>query len=102
MLTVYALGAPPSAIQKQYDGNTNYQIPLKHPKNDVSNDLADVEGFKKYLGRDEHYQSFVVFFQDEIDKKGWQAVLNEYLFARDPRADDMLARLFGGGSILAI
>lgn len=52
--------------------------------------------FKTYLGKEKYYHDFLVFFQKEIDEKGWQNVLNEYLFARDERADDMLVRLYAG------
>jgi len=31
--------------------------------------------------------------QNEMEKKGWENVLNEYVFAGDERADDLLGRL---------
>lgn len=52
--------------------------------------------FKTYLGSDKYYHDFLVFFKEEIDQKGWQEVLNEYIFKGDERADDMLVRMFGG------
>lgn len=45
---------------------------------------------------DRYYTNFLLFFQNEIDNKGWQAVLREYLFQGDARSEDMLIRMFGG------
>lgn len=58
--------------------------------------MHDSSQFKSYLGDETYYHDFLVFFQEEIERKGWQNVLNEYLFAEDERADDMLVRLFAG------
>jgi hypothetical protein len=52
--------------------------------------------FKSYLGDEKYYHDFLVFFQKEINAKGWENVLNEYLFANDDRANDMLSRLYAG------
>lgn len=58
--------------------------------------MHDPEHFKGFLGNERYYHDFLKFFQDEMEEKGWENVLNEYLFAADERADDMLARLFAG------
>lgn len=52
--------------------------------------------FKSYLGQEKYYYDFLVYFQQEIDKSGWQSVLQEHLFAETELADDMLARMFAG------
>lgn len=31
-----------------------------------------------------------------MEEKGWENVLQEYVFAGDERADDMLGRMFAG------
>ena len=54
------------------------------------------ECFKSYLGQEKYYHDFLVYFQQEIDKSGWQHVLQEHLFAETEHADDMLARMFAG------
>lgn len=64
--------------------------------------LNDPEEFKKYLGKENYYHDYLVFFQNEFEKKGWENVLNEYVFAGDERADDLLGRLYGGTSLLSI
>ncbi|KAL6155196.1 hypothetical protein ACJQWK_01262 [Exserohilum turcicum] len=58
--------------------------------------MHDPERFKSYLGKEKYYHDFLVYFQQEIDKKGWQATLHEYVFCQTPRADDMLVRMFSG------
>jgi len=58
--------------------------------------MTNPENFKKYLGKGEYYHDFLVFWQGEFEKKGWENVLNEYVFAGDERADDMLGRLYAG------
>jgi hypothetical protein len=60
--------------------------------------MSNHEHFKKYLGNEKYYQDFLIFFQQEMDKKGWENVLNEYVFAGDERADDLLTRLYAGRS----
>lgn len=52
--------------------------------------------FKTYLGEEKYYHDFLVFFQKEMEAKGWQDVLNEYVFSGSERADDMLVRMFAG------
>lgn len=52
-----------------------------------------------YLGKGKHYPDFLKFFQDEMEKKGWQDVVKEYVFNGDPRSDDLFGRLFSGKQI---
>ena len=59
-------------------------------------DLHDPEKFNKYLGNDKYYHEYLVFFETEIDKKGYQAVIKEYCLQGDERANDMLSRLHAG------
>lgn len=54
------------------------------------------EKFSSYLGNERYYHDFLIFFQEEIGRTGWQDVLNKYLFAGDERADDLLTRMFAG------
>ncbi|KAI9788664.1 MAG: hypothetical protein M1833_002900 [Piccolia ochrophora] len=95
-LTLYALAAAPDAIQRQYDNNRSYQRPPGPVKESVVEELHDPAAYSKYLGKEQYYHSYLVFFQKEIDKKGWEAVLNGYVFKGDDRADDMLVRMFAG------
>ncbi|KAH7071516.1 hypothetical protein BKA63DRAFT_535382 [Paraphoma chrysanthemicola] len=96
LLTIYALGASPQEIQHGYDINATYQRPPEPLKDSIVNDMHKPDRFKTYLGKEQYYHDFLVFFQEEIEAKTWQTVLNEYVFAGDERADDLLARLYGG------
>ena len=58
--------------------------------------MATLEGFKKYLGNKDHTHDYLEFFTREIEKKGPDAVLQEYVFAGDERANDMFSRMFMG------
>jgi hypothetical protein len=74
----------------------SYQRPAGPLEASIVEDMHDPERFKSYLGQEKYYHDYLVFFREEMEKKGWQAVVNEYLFTGDERADDMLVRLFGG------
>lgn len=65
----------------------------------VITDLQDPAKFKKYLGQERYYLDYLLFFQQEIDKKGYEEVINEYMLKGDERADDMLVRMYAGKSI---
>jgi hypothetical protein len=96
MLTLYALGAPQSALQKQYDGNTSYQRPMVAPEIKVETDMRDPAKFKECLGKQQHYHDYLIFFQEQMEEKGWEKLVNEYLFSGTEEADDFLVRAFGG------
>jgi hypothetical protein len=96
LLTLFALNASPSEIQKGYDTNVSYQRPPEPLKESIVDDMHRPGRFRTYLGDEKYYHDFLVFFQKEIDAKGWENVLNEYLFADDDRANDMLSRLYAG------
>ncbi|KAF2841341.1 hypothetical protein M501DRAFT_544037 [Patellaria atrata CBS 101060] len=96
LLTVYALGASPEAIQRHYDNNKSYQRTDLNFEEKVVEDMHDPAKFKKYLGDQKYYYDFLVFFQYEMEAKGWQNVVNEYLFGGDERAEDLLVRLYAG------
>lgn len=96
LCTLYALKASPEIIEKQYDLNKTYQrspVPLDK---DVTGSFHEKEHYKEHLGDERYYHDYLQFFQQEIEAKGWKDVVNEYLFAGDERADDMLVRVFSG------
>jgi hypothetical protein len=68
-------------------------VPLKQS---IITDMRNPKKYKTYLGSEKYYRNFLVFFKEEINQKGWQEVLNEYIFKGDERADDMLVRMFSG------
>jgi hypothetical protein len=83
-------------IEARYKENATHQRPPLPVEERVLQDMSDPENFKKYFDQEKYYQDFLVFFQGEMEKKGWENVLNEYVFAGDERADEVFARLYAG------
>ena len=96
LLTIYALGASPSTIEKQYINNIHYQRSAMQVDETVVEQLHGEQTWKQCLGQEKHYNDFLTFFQREIGAKGWEQVLQEYLFGHDERADDLLVRTYNG------
>ncbi|KAL1304684.1 hypothetical protein AAFC00_003639 [Neodothiora populina] len=96
LLTLYALGASPAQIQKQYAVNESYQRPAGKAKEGVVHEMSDASKFVGFLGKARYYSDFLRYFQQEIETKGWESVVDEVLFRRDQRAEAMLGRLFAG------
>lgn len=96
MLTLYALGASPEIMQKQYDDQKSAQKPPQPVDDEVLKDLHDYKKFHEYLGNERYYHDYLVFFEGEIDKKGYEAVINEYVLQGDERANDMFVRMHAG------
>ena len=63
---------------------------------DVVQDLSDPAKYTKYLGNERYYRDYLAFFQKEMEKKGYEEVINEYMFKGDERADDLLVRMYAG------
>ncbi|KAI0157367.1 HypA protein [Xylariaceae sp. FL1272] len=94
LLAIYGLGASVEDIQKAYDDNVGYQRSMMAVHPGRVEELKDWEKAQERLGNEENYHDFLVFFQEEIDRMGWEDVLNDYLFKGDERADDLLSRMF--------
>lgn len=96
ILTIYALGASPADIQGAYARNKAYQRRVMPRTEEIVESLHDKTGFLEALGKEKHYPNYLDFFQREIEYKGPDVVLNEYLFSGSENAESMFARLFGG------
>ncbi|KAL3456412.1 hypothetical protein BJX64DRAFT_270706 [Aspergillus heterothallicus] len=96
ILTIYALGATPADIKAAYQRNASYQRHTMPLDAKVIQSLYEKPAFKQALGKEKNYPNFLEFFQREIERKGTETVLNEYVFAGDENAESMMARLFGG------
>jgi hypothetical protein len=96
ILTLYGLGAPAEIIEQRYKENATHQRPRFSSAEPAAEDLSNPAQFKKYLGKEKYYHDFLIFWQNEFEVKGWENVLNEYVFAGDERADDLLGRLYAG------
>lgn len=98
LLTIFALGATPSQIQKAYDDNANYQRTQFPVNKDIVNSMSDPELFAKHLGNERYFHDYEIYFRKEIEKHNgdYGAVLNEQLFADTPKAKDLLVRMYAG------
>ncbi|KAK6365026.1 hypothetical protein LTS17_011722 [Exophiala oligosperma] len=95
LLTDLALGASPEQIKIAFESNKGYQREID-AGDEKSKHVITSENFEEYLAHYEYYAPWLDFFQNEINQKGWQAVLGEYLFDETPRANDLLGRMFEG------
>jgi hypothetical protein len=59
--------------------------------------MAQPEFFRDCLNKEEHYHNFLEFFRQQIQAKGCETVVQEYLLSRTAKADDLLSRMFAGG-----
>jgi len=64
-------------------------------------ELHDPTKFLANLSKIQNYPNYLVFFQREIEEKGYEHVISEYVFKGDERANVMFARLNAGKSPLA-
>jgi hypothetical protein len=98
LLALWALGATPDELQDLYDFNQPYQTSIERgdEKDSKCRDLMNPAVFNESLGKDECYAEFLHFFENEIDGKGMQAVVKEYLLKGDERANDILGRMYTG------
>ncbi|KAG6004553.1 hypothetical protein E4U21_000937 [Claviceps maximensis] len=98
LLALYGTGASVSTLQAAYDANASYQKQSTPSRDTVVKELQNDwhSNAPKYLGFGEYYCDFLMFFQLEIDNKGWQAVVNEFLGQDTSRSRDIVQRLFAG------
>ncbi|KAM5342645.1 hypothetical protein ACJ41O_013611 [Fusarium nematophilum] len=96
VLTLYGTGASARNLQDAYDNNKGYQVRAMSPKENAVDELEHGSDWSAHLGKGRNYATFFRFFQNEIQRLGWQEVLKEYLFKDDARGRDMQTRLFGG------
>lgn len=96
LLALYDVGAPASLIHSSYLRETSYQRDISAASAPKATDLSDTSQWSKYLGNEKHYISFLEYFRDEIEKRGYEDVINTTLFSGTELADDMLVRLFAG------
>ncbi|KAK4233371.1 hypothetical protein C8A03DRAFT_38922 [Achaetomium macrosporum] len=97
LITLWALGASPAAVQAMYDLNKPYQALINyHPASPVGSKTKNPAFFKECIGTLDYFEDSVRFCQDEIAEKGVPAAVNEYLLKGDELTDDILARLHTG------
>ena len=103
LLSLYGTGASAQALQKAFDENSEYMMPAQATHSSVLEELrADWKtAAPKYFSKGKHFSDFFAFFQEEIEKKGYEQVLLEYVFKGDEIAEVVYARLFAGECIMS-
>jgi hypothetical protein len=95
-LTLWALGAKPEVLISQHQRNTRYMRDAMIIVEPLVLDLEDDVIFTKCLGREENFRNFEKFFLGQINRKGYQAVLQKYLVGGGQIANDMMFRIYMG------
>lgn len=96
LLSLFGVGATTAQIEQAYKDNAHYQNPPKALDERIIQDMSNTENFKKYLGNEEYYHDFLIFFQKEMEAKGWENTLQEYMFSGSELANDIFGRMYDG------
>ncbi|ETS76961.1 hypothetical protein PFICI_10835 [Pestalotiopsis fici W106-1] len=96
VLSILALGGGPAELQRAWDDGVAIQRPTPPLDEDVVKKLENPAEFRARIGSIPNYTNFLHFFRNQMDKKGWQAVVSEYAFSRTPLAETIFAQLFEG------
>ncbi|KAK7697817.1 hypothetical protein SLS64_013149 [Diaporthe eres] len=96
VLTRLAIGANSADLESGYVDNNRDRRPMPPLDENVIRELESDDGFYRHLGQLPDYTNYMVFFEREIERKGWKEVIQEYCFARTRNADVLLARMFDG------
>ena len=95
LLTDLSLGATPAQLREAYHSNESYQRPIDAGA-EGKQIVIDEENYAEALGKFENYAAWLVYFERQVAQNGAQETMQKYLFAKTPRADDMLGRMFDG------
>ncbi|KAG8701174.1 hypothetical protein FRC08_004241 [Ceratobasidium sp. 394] len=78
LFAAYGIGAPPSVLQAAFDEHASYQRPAyKSPEKVTS------ENWTKFLGNEDYYNSYMGFFNDEIQTHGLASTFERYIFSQE-------------------
>lgn len=96
LLTRLALGASPAELRTAFDDDLPTQRPMPALDDAVVLKMQDSDYFYEQIGKIAHYTNFLVFFEQQIEQKGWRAVVNEYVFSGSRVAEALLPLMFDG------
>ncbi|KAJ0107607.1 Oxidoreductase AflY [Diaporthe amygdali] len=96
ILSALAMGGTPQDLRRAYDDGENIQRPMPVLDHQTVKELSNPTGFRAHMQVLDQYPNFLVFFEQEIAAKGYEAVINDYCLSRTPLADLMLAQLYEG------
>lgn len=97
LLALYGTGASAANLVKAFDQRHPLQRKTLTEHAIVQSELFHSwDNASKYLGKEEYYPDFLVYFQRIIESRGYESVTNEYLFEYSDAANDLLVRLHAG------
>ncbi|KAL5356057.1 hypothetical protein BJX96DRAFT_185540 [Aspergillus floccosus] len=96
LLTRLALGASPAQLQTAYDDDLPTQRAIPPHHDEVIKNMSDATYLEDKITQINHYPNFLRFFEQQIDAKGWQAVVQEYVFSRSSVAEKILPLMYDG------
>lgn len=96
LFTRIALGANPSQLQTAFDDDLPLQRATPPLDRDVVEMLKDDDFFYECISKINHYTNFMVFFEQQIASKGWQAVVTQYVFSKSRIAEALLPLMYDG------
>ena len=96
LMTVLAMGGGKAELERAYTDGEILQRPIPSSTPIATKELCDPQMFKGSMVKLSEYTNFLKFFEQEIDDKGWKAIVSEYCFSRTPNAEAMFAQLFEG------
>jgi hypothetical protein len=95
-LSLFALGATPEQLQQGFDDNQPiHRAPPAIDETTIAG-FAEEGKFLAALSKGDQYTNYLVFFEREMEKKGWKQVVQEYVFSRTPVAEAVLSLLYEG------
>ncbi|KAF9769437.1 hypothetical protein IL306_013154 [Fusarium sp. DS 682] len=96
ILTCLAMGAEPADIRRAYHDTQDIQREMPEVDLEMLKQLQDPGKLSGVLGTCDLYSTFLVFFQNEIEKYGWKEAVKHYVFSRTPLAEKMLVKMYEG------
>nr|UYO77234.1 oxidoreductase ptaJ-like [Trichoderma psychrophilum] len=96
LLTVLAMGGGPEQLRRAYDDGEILQRPPPALARESLDELRDPQVFLARMVKIPEYSNFLALFEQEIEAKGWKAVINEYCFSGTVVAETLFAQLFEG------
>ncbi|KAI1854087.1 hypothetical protein JX265_003590 [Neoarthrinium moseri] len=96
ILTVLAMGGGPRQLKRAFDDGVPIQRPLPPVDLEVVKSFKDPSRFREKMTLLSEYTNYLAFFEEEIEYKGWEAVVNERCFSRTPNADYLLSQMYEG------
>ena len=96
LLTSLATGANPTQLRLAFENNKPIMRARPEIDWETVRGFSDEDKFYEKMSQVPQYTNYLMFFTQQIEQKGYRAVVNEYCFSRTRSADALFARLYEG------